>query len=345
MKPLLWLYFFFCLATPCPALAQQIPNFTSVVQGDAVAVRVQQPPIKIAIVYPAIQSSDYWRRSVVSMEKRLQELNIPVELTTYYSRPADGSRTQEKQITQALQNQPDFLLINTDYPRVEDIIGRILHRGSPHVIIQNQTTENKAWLDTPPLLYSGFDHVKGSELIAHYLFDTYGEDAKYAIIYGTRGIVSTLRGQGFMNVRKLHNARLPVAEYYSNVDINKAHDAAYDILDRHPDLDFLFCVTTDTALGAAQAVDELGLTGKIAVNGWGGGEAELIALAEGKLTLTVMRMNDDNGVSVAEAIKYALTSRRDEIPPTFSGGFELITTENRAEINRLKKRAFRYSGY
>ena len=42
------------------------------------------------------------------------------------------------------------------------------------------------------------------------------------------------------------------------------------------------------------------------INGWGGGSAELEAIERGDLDVTVMRMNDDTGIAMAEAIKWDL---------------------------------------
>ncbi|MFC6672267.1 hypothetical protein [Marinobacterium aestuariivivens] len=81
------------------------------------------------------------------------------------------------------------------------------------------------------------------------------------------------------------------------------------------------------------------------INGWGGGDAELEALARGELDLTVMRMNDDNGVAMAEAIRADLEQHGDRVPQVFSGDMVLLTRNTpAAELEALRARAFRYSG-
>ncbi len=57
-----------------------------------------------------------------------------------------------------------------------------------------------------------------------------------------------------------------------------------------------------------------------------------------------MRMNDDNGVAMAEAIALDLQGRSGDVPLVFSGAFELVTADHdRSRIEALKRRAFRYS--
>ncbi len=81
------------------------------------------------------------------------------------------------------------------------------------------------------------------------------------------------------------------------------------------------------------------------LNGWGGGSAELEAIKKGELDVTVMRMNDDNGVAMAEAIRLRLLDRDREVPTIFSGQFKLVSGSTpKEEIRTFQKRAFRYSG-
>lgn len=78
------------------------------------------------------------------------------------------------------------------------------------------------------------------------------------------------------------------------------------------------------------------------INGWGGGSAELDAIAKKELDVTVMRMNDDTGIAMAEAIKLDLEHK--PVPTVFSGDFEIVTKNDSPErLSKLKKYAFRYS--
>ncbi len=80
------------------------------------------------------------------------------------------------------------------------------------------------------------------------------------------------------------------------------------------------------------------------VNGWGGGFDELKAIDDGSLDVTVMRINDDSGVAVAEAIKLVIEGKKSEVPLLYSSDLELVTsTISEKAIEQLKARAFRYS--
>nr|WP_320048542.1 substrate-binding domain-containing protein [uncultured Desulfuromonas sp.] len=328
----------------CNALASTPEEFRRSIYEPPVAIQHQaakNSPIKIATIYPDQQASDYWRRNLVSMTARLDALKINYRWQHYASRPSD-SRQQEQQLSMALAEQPDFLVISIDSPRIRKLLGRILYRGTPKVIIPNQTISNPQWQEHPPLLYTGFDHIEGSRLLANALFERHGDNARYAIMYGTKGRVSELRVQGFHDVAIQRHAPPPVAEYYTDLSPEKIYLATADVLNNNRDLDFIFCITTDIALQVAKAVKDLG-SEHVEINGWGGGSDELEALRQGKLAVTVMRMNDDTGVSIAEAIKFVLENRQDEVPARFCGELKLLTSADVSSIDQLKKRAFRYS--
>ena len=69
------------------------------------------------------------------------------------------------------------------------------------------------------------------------------------------------------------------------------------------------------------------------------------AIQNNQMDFTVMRMNDDNGVSMAEAIKLDIQNRTNAVPLIYSGDFKLVKKGiGSEELNIMKKRAFRYSG-
>ncbi len=58
-----------------------------------------------------------------------------------------------------------------------------------------------------------------------------------------------------------------------------------------------------------------------------------------------MRINDDNGVAMADAIAMDLEGRGDQIPKVFCGKMILIDDRTPAQrIKSLEQKSFRYSG-
>lgn len=305
----------------------------------------QEKPVRIVMVYPGLQVSDYWHRSVRSFEGRMKEIGLHFELTDHFTKPGTEIRRQNQLIAQAMKEDPDYLVFTLDALRHRGIIERILARGKTKIILQNITTPIRAFDTEQPFLYVGFDHGVGAKIMARRYQELYPNGAKYAVFYGPKGYVSRMRGGVFLTEMANHAGMELTASYYVNFDRERSYQAAMELLREQPDLNFIYACSTDIALGIVDALKETGKLGQVRVNGWGGGSAELEAIEAGELDFTVMRMNDDNGVAMAEAIRLDIGAQSGGLVPTvYSGDFELVDQQTSpAKLDRLRKYAFRYS--
>lgn len=326
---------------------EQIPlskSFSAMVQQPAVRLSANRhEPVRVAVIYPGEQVSDYWRRNIFAFEARMKELDIPYQLTSYFTKPSQEAREQSRYLFKALKSDPDYLIFTLDTLRHRKFIERTVSKGKPKVILQNITTPLKAWQDKQPFFYVGFDHATGSQMLADYYSHAFPYDTEYAVLYFSKGYVSAARGDTFISAMDKYRNKTLSTSYYTKANRSSAYQAALSALKEYPQLDFFYACATDVALGAADAIKQLGLQGKIQVNGWGGGSSELKALESNELDVTVMRMNDDTGVAMAEAIKLDLQNQ--PVPLVYSGEMKLITKRSSKQLlNTLKRQAFRYSG-
>ncbi|MCE2596170.1 substrate-binding domain-containing protein [Motilimonas cestriensis] len=319
-------------------------DFEKLVQGQSQPLSVEQDEeIRIFVVYPGHQVSDYWRRSIASLTARLDELNIRYQIYNHYTRPTVAVEQQQRLIEKAERYQPDYFIFTLDVSEHANLIAHVLEQHKMKLILQNITTPYKAWQANPPFMYVGFDHVEGTKLLHSYFTQHYPK-ARYGLVYRSPGYVSEMRGDSFIRMQQATGAQL-VDSHYSDASKHSAAMATRDMLKEHQQVDFIYACSTDVAFGITSALArEEQLTHKIAVNGWGGGEKELDAILSGELDVTVMRMNDDNGVAMAEAIKLDLQGQAKLIPQVFSGDFKLVDKRiHPAKLEEYKKRAFRYS--
>lgn len=318
--------------------------FNKLVQNTAQPLTVKQDkPVNIMMVYPGNQVSDYWRRSKLSFEKRMNELGIKYNLIDYFTKPA-ALKEQSKQLIKAIKNNTDYLIFTLDIKKHSKFIERILSKKKPKLILQNITTPLKRWKKNQPFLYVGFDHVIGSQMLADYYLKKNGKSGKYGVLFGTNGYVSSMRGNEFIRYISTRSSLKMVDSYYTNFDKEKAKMATRELLKNTPDVNFIYACSTDIALGVVEVLKEQNLMDKIMVNGWGGGSSELDAILNNELDVTVMRMNDDNGVAMAEAIKLDLSQKSNVVPQVYSGDFSLIEQGiESSQLKSLKNRAFRYS--
>ena len=301
----------------------------------------QLKPISITVIYPGQQVSDYWRRNLKAFEVRLDKLNIKYELNQIFTRPGVDVDQQRIALNEALIHKPDYIVFTLDSSEHNELIQELLKRSQSKLILQNITTPVRAWQERQPFMYVGFDHATGSLKLSDYFSTHSGDNSEYSVLYRSEGYISDARGDTFIHkVTEETDFKLK-SSFYTKSDKESGYKAAKISIERNNNLDFIYACATDVALGAAEAIRESGLD--IKLNGWGGGSAELEALARGDLDVTVMRMNDDTGIAMAEAIKWDLEGFA--VPTVYSGDFEIVTKNDTPEhIESLKKRAFRYSG-
>ena len=320
-------------------------NFVKSVHSDSLPLGFTlNKKVKVMMVYPGDQVSDYWRKSKLSFEKRMLELNIDYKLTDYFTKPGIEINEQAKYLLEALKSGTDYLIFTLDAKKHARFIERIIANNKTKLILQNITTPLRKWGKKQAFIYVGFDHTIGSKYLADYYIKKTSSKGKYAVLYGTKGYVSFMRGTKFIEyVTK--NSDLKLAhEYYTDFNKQKAKQATLNLLKIDKDIKFIYACSTDIALGVIEALKEKNLLGKIEVNGWGGGNSELEAIERGELDITVMRMNDDNGVAMAESIKLDLQGKQNHVPTIFSGDFEVVKKGiNKEQLQELKRKAFRYT--
>ncbi|MBU2895200.1 autoinducer 2-binding periplasmic protein LuxP [Vibrio hepatarius] len=312
------------------------------VRRQAVPISAKQStPLSISVVYPGQQVSDYWVRNIKALEARLTELGINYEIKQVFTRPNLDVRQQSLSLLEAIQNKADYLIFTLDTTRHRKFIENVLSSSDTKLILQNITTPVRAWGDQKPFMYVGFDHVKGTRLLEDYYKKRIPTGSRYSVLYFSEGYVSDARGDTFIEEMSHHDSYKLSSSFYTTATKESGFNAAIKAVEKDPEISFIYACSTDVALGAAEALKELNRE-DIIVNGWGGGSAELDALAKGDLDVTAMRMNDDTGVAMAEAIKWDLEGK--ETPNVYSGDFELVLkTDSHFKIDKLKQRAFRYS--
>ncbi|MCA9557649.1 MAG: hypothetical protein KC583_03695, partial [Myxococcales bacterium] len=116
----------------------------------------QARPARVVVVYPGVQSSDYWRRSVRAFEARLRALRVEARTEVHFTRPGVELAAQAEALEAGLDEHVDYLVFTLDVPRHRTLAERVLSRGRPKLLLQNVPHPVPAWAPHPPLLYAGF---------------------------------------------------------------------------------------------------------------------------------------------------------------------------------------------
>ena len=320
-------------------------SFSRIIEGDSQPILIQYArPITVYFINPTQQLSDYWRRNQIAFKSRLSELGIAATIKVHDIKVNSPEIQKRKLLSRALATNPDFIILTLDTAPDVGFVETIMKDRNTHLMVQNITEPIQSWLHYQPLIYVGFDHAVGTKILADYFCRTFLSGSSYAVNNFYPSYISELRGKKFIEVVSEKTSFNMLSHVYTEATHGSARMHTRTLIDEFPDIDFIYASSTDIALGTISALQSMGRS-DIKVNGWGGGSNELEALARNELAVTVMRMNDDNGVAMAEAVKLSLEDKEHAIPLVYSGRFKLLTSETDPEqVIKFQEYAFRYSG-
>ncbi|HNR31541.1 MAG TPA: substrate-binding domain-containing protein, partial [Candidatus Hydrogenedentes bacterium] len=188
-----------------------------------------------------------------------------------------NSQRQIEQIEMFLAQGVNALIIApTDSSGMGPAIAEARARGVPVF------TADIAAKDADVVSHIASDNYAGGVILAEYLAKVLGGKGKLAIIDHPEATSVQDRVRGFMETL----ARFPdmriVQRAPGEGQRDKAHRAAEKLLQAHPDLDAIFGINDDSALGALAAVESAGLQDRIVIVGFDGTPEACAAIQAGK---------------------------------------------------------------
>lgn len=301
-------------------------------------------PVSIAVIYPSQDVSDFWLRAYLAMEARLEEMGLPFEAVQF----ASGMDAHELQATYTLNVlNDDFEYVIFGPPELslqQDNIKSLID-ARRKVIVLNYDTVIQQWGDEQPMMCATFSHLAGALEISDWVTENLGTEGTYAMIRGVPGSLDDQRSGGFADCLSENSSWEMVYEHYGDFLREGGFDGAQQIISAFPEVTLLHNANTAMAMGAVSAVQSMGAEDRVGVTAWGGTGDELEALRLGEILATPMRMGDDVGVAMAEAIRADVEGRDDDIPLVFLGRISIVDAEAGAEvIDAMEAEAFRYTG-
>jgi ABC-type sugar transport system substrate-binding protein len=134
------------------------------------------------------------------------------------------------------------------------------------------------------------DSFTGCVKLGQFFVRQMNKKGNYVEILGLVGDNNTWnRSKGFHSVVDEFPELHMVAQQSADFDRNKAMDVMETIMQANPDIDAAFCGNDAMALGAYQAVLAAGKADKVKIFGFDGSDDAIKAIAEGKISATVMQ--------------------------------------------------------
>lgn len=208
-------------------------------------------------------------------------------------------------------------------------LGKANRAGIPIVVVDD-AVDAKAAADAGVHTesYVGSDNVEGGRLAGRYLVESTGGRANLAILEGIPGHeTGDSRLRGFREAIAAEPGIKLLASQTANWERDQGFTVFQNLLQAHPQLDAVFACNDMMALGAMEAIEAAGKTGKIKVIGFDAVDDARKAIASGTMAASVAQFPSEMGrVAVETAVKLI---KGEKVPADQRTRIELVTQGQR----------------
>jgi ribose transport system substrate-binding protein len=198
-----------------------------------------------------------------------REFNINLE----YNAPLDDGDTESqiKMVEQALAAGVDGLILAAgDFKDLVEVTEKAYAMNIPVIIIDSAVDTTK--IDS----YIATDNLEAGIKAAEAVVSKVGSHCQTVILSYLEGSRNAeKREEGFMSIISEYPGIEVLDTKYTSSEGKLAYELTQKILTEHPDLDVIVALNTINTEYAAQAVDEMGLGGKVKIIGFGSTTREI----------------------------------------------------------------------
>ena len=175
--------------------------------------------------------------------------------------------------------------------------------------------------------FVGSDNYEGGKVAGQHLVEVSGGKAKVALLEGIPGHeTSDSRLRGFKDAVKAAPGIQVVASQTANWERDQGFNVFQNMLQAHPEIDTLFACNDMMALGALEAIQAAGRTGKVRVIGFDAVDDARKAMVAGTMVASVAQFPADMGRLAIESAVQLIHGQKP--PAEHQVRIELVTKAN-----------------
>jgi len=182
-------------------------------------------------------------------------------------------------------------------------------------------------VDDPSVPFVATDNIKGARIAAQTLVKLIGGKGEVGLIPFVAGAAtSTMREKGFKDELKKYPKVKLASVLYSESDAAKGMAVTENMLTSIPDLAGIFAANEPGAIGAARAIEQRGLAGKVKLVAFDAAGSEIDALKRGTIQALIVQNPFKMGY---EGVRAAVKAVHGEKVPRYTDtGVAVVTKEN-----------------
>ena len=279
----------------------------------------EEKTVRIIFISKCIdEKNDFWNALMAGANMAAKEYNA--ELTITAAKTEIDYEEQNRLIEEAIKQKPDVIMLApADYVKTLPVAKKIKEHHIRLVLVDCGLEEN-----IEDIRVSTNNYEAGYK-VGEYMATFMEKDTKAAIISHVKGNSSAMEREKGIKAALGENASQIVDTVYSDSDFEKAYEVTKELLQENPDITVLAGTNEYSAVGAAQAVKELGLSDRIRFVGFDNSVTEAQLLEEGVFEGIVVQKPFNIGyLGVEKAVELC---KGRELGSFIDSGSELITRE------------------
>jgi ribose transport system substrate-binding protein len=219
----------------------------------------------------------FWQSVKAGAEQAGKEFNVKV---TFEGAQEEGNVEQQIQLLQTvLDKHPDavgFAAIDSQ------AAGPLMQQAKTDkipVIAFDSGVDSDV-----PITTASTDNLAAAAEAAKHMAELIGHEGKIAmVVHDQTSVTGVQRRDGFSDYLKKNEPKIKIVDIQYSGDPLKATDLAKAIITANPDLKGLYGSNEGAAIGVLHAVQERGLTGKLAIVGFDSGKDQVDAIKAGTM--------------------------------------------------------------
>ncbi len=285
--------------------------------------------LKVSFIVKGTANS-FWKTMQAGAEAASKEDNV--ELVFDGPTPEGDIPNQINLVETQVTNKADGLVLAaTDANALIKPVQEAAKKGIPVVTVDSGINDKET-----PVCYIATDNVKGGELAADQLAKAIGEKGKVALLSMVKGAASSdQRDEGFLKgIAKYPNIKLVATQYTQN-KVETAVDQVTNILTANPDLVGIFSTSEANGVGAANALKQRKLNGKVSLVAFDTSKEEVAALADGTILALMVQDPYQMGYKGVKTVEKAI--KKEPVgEKVLDSGLKIVTKANMNDPEIMK---------
>lgn len=277
-------------------------------------------PVRIIFI-PKVydEDNDFWMDTIYGARSAAKELQA--ELTVFAPDVESDYKAQIAYIQDAITEKPDVIAISPIlYSGMTDEMEQIAKAGIRLILIDSKIDQD---IETS---YIGTDNIHAGTALGEKMRQFVEEDTKIAVMAHVKGASTAIEREQGMR-QGLGKEQDRIAEImYCDSDYEKSYELTKELFMKRQDITMIAGLNLYSIIGAARAVDELGLGSQVKVLGFDNDKEGIQYMEEGVIDALVVQKPFNMGYLGIEAAVRA--ARGEPVEKVIDSGMEVITVDN-----------------